>query len=134
MSLSAFAPVSPAELEARLRLHRLPELGPARFKKLLEAFGSASKAISAPASAWRSLGLPLACAEARRSSEIRDGASHALVHHARAFHGVGELIDESHVLRAAISRKGALQRRAERESFDALRSKVDVEFLAGDAP
>src|SRR5476651_684717 len=78
MSLSAVTPVSPAELEARLRLHRLPELGPARFKKLLEAFGSASKAISAPASAWRSLGLPVACAEARRSSEIRDGASHAL--------------------------------------------------------
>ncbi|KPG99495.1 DNA processing protein DprA [Pseudomonas sp. RIT-PI-q] len=78
MSLPAFAPVSPAELEARLRLHRLPELGPVRFKKLLEAFGSASKAISAPASAWRSLGLPLACSEARRSSEIRDGASHAL--------------------------------------------------------
>jgi DNA processing protein len=78
MSLSAVTPVSPAELEARLRLHRLPELGPARFKKLLEAFGSASKAISAPASAWRALGLPLACSEARRSTEIRDGASHAL--------------------------------------------------------
>ena len=55
MSLPAVTPVSPAELEARLRLHRLPELGPARFKKLLEAFGSASKAISAPASAWRCL-------------------------------------------------------------------------------
>src|SRR5471032_349572 len=78
MSLPAFKPVSPAELEARLRLHRLPELGPMRFKKLLEAFGSASAAISAPASAWRALGLPLACAEARRSSEVRDGASHAL--------------------------------------------------------
>ena len=48
MSLSACTSVFPAELEARLRLHRLPELGPARFKKLLEAFGSASKAISAP--------------------------------------------------------------------------------------
>jgi DNA processing protein len=78
MSMLATAPVSPAELEARLRLHRLPELGPARFKKLLEAFGSASKAISAPASAWRALGLPLACSEARRCAEIRDGASHAL--------------------------------------------------------
>ena len=78
MSLPGISPVSPAELEARLRLHRLPELGPARFKKLLEAFGSASKAISAPASAWRALGLPLACSEARRASEIRDGASHAL--------------------------------------------------------
>lgn len=78
MSLSAPPPVSPAELEARLRLHRLPELGPRRFHTLLEAFGSASKAISAPASAWRALGVPAACAEARRSPEIRDGAYHAL--------------------------------------------------------
>jgi DNA processing protein len=78
MSLPTVAPVSPAELEARLRLHRLPELGPVRFKKLLDAFGSASKAISAPASAWRALGLPLACSEARRCAEVRDGASHAL--------------------------------------------------------
>ncbi|PNA03123.1 MULTISPECIES: DNA-processing protein DprA [Pseudomonas] len=70
--------VSPAELEARLRLHRLPEIGPKRFTKLFEAFGCASKAISAPASAWRSLGLPAACAEARRCPGVRDGASHAL--------------------------------------------------------
>ena len=78
MPPSAAIPVSPAELEARLRLHRLPELGPARFRKLLEAFGSASKAISAPASAWRALGLPLACAQARRTAEVRDGANYAL--------------------------------------------------------
>ena len=70
--------ISPAELEARLRLHRLPELGPKRFRVLIEAFGSASKAISAPASAWRSLGLPPISADARRSPEIRDGASAAL--------------------------------------------------------
>ena len=69
---------SPSELEARLRLHRLPELGPKRFRLLIEAFGCASKAISAPASAWRSLGLPAISAEARRSQEIRDGASAAL--------------------------------------------------------
>ena len=78
MTIAVAAPVSPAELEARLRLHRLPDLGPVRFKKLLEAFGSASKAISAPASAWRSLGLPASCAEARRTEDIRDGAYHAL--------------------------------------------------------
>ena len=54
--------VSPAELEARLRLHCLPELGPRRFQRLLQAFGSASAALSAPAAAWRSLGLPAACA------------------------------------------------------------------------
>src|SRR5471032_404520 len=70
--------ISPSELEARLRLHRLPELGSKRFRVLLEAFGSASKAISAPASAWRSLGLPAVSADARRSPEIRDGASEAL--------------------------------------------------------
>lgn len=70
--------LSPAELEARLRLHCLPELGPRRFRKLLSAFDSASAALSAPASAWRSLGLPLACSEARRSPEIRERARLAL--------------------------------------------------------
>jgi DNA processing protein len=78
MPLPESASVPPAELEARLRLHRLPELGPKRFMTLMEAFGSASKAISAPASAWRALGLPATCAEARRVPEIRDGAGHAL--------------------------------------------------------
>ena len=78
MSLPEFASVSPAELEARLRLHRLPELGPKRFMTLMEAFGSASKAVSAPASAWRALGLPATCAEARRHPDVRDGAYHAL--------------------------------------------------------
>ncbi|MFC5696130.1 DNA-processing protein DprA [Pseudomonas sp. GCM10022186] len=70
--------ISPAELEARLRLHRLPELGPARFHRLIQAFGSASAALSAPASAWRSLGLPEASADLRRSPDIRDAAAHAL--------------------------------------------------------
>ena len=32
--------ISPSELEARLRLHRLPEVGPKRFRLLIEAFGS----------------------------------------------------------------------------------------------
>ena len=39
MMLSASTSISPAELEARLRLHRLPEIGPKRFAKLLEALG-----------------------------------------------------------------------------------------------
>ncbi|WP_460159602.1 DNA-processing protein DprA [Pseudomonas sp. S3_F07] len=78
MPLPESASVPPAELEARLRLHRLPDVGPKRFMTLMEAFGSASKAISAPASAWRALGLPATCAEARRAPEIRDGAAHAL--------------------------------------------------------
>lgn len=69
---------SPAELEARLRLHLLPELGPRRFRKLLSAFDNASAALSAPASAWRALGLPAACAEPRRSAEIRERAAATL--------------------------------------------------------
>ncbi|MDR0210389.1 MAG: DNA-processing protein DprA [Pseudomonas putida] len=68
----------PAELEARLRLHRLPEVGPRRFHTLIDAFGDAASALSAPASAWRALGLPAACAEARRSAEVRDGAGAAM--------------------------------------------------------
>ncbi|NBA97000.1 DNA-processing protein DprA [Pseudomonas sp. R5(2019)] len=71
--------LSPSELEARLRLHRLPDVGPCRFRNLINAFGSASKALSAPASAWRALGIPASAAEARRSVEVRDGASAALV-------------------------------------------------------
>lgn len=78
MSQFLCSTISPAELEARLRLHCLPELGPRRFRKLLSAFDSASSALSAPASAWRSLGLPAACAEPRRSAEIRQRAAAAL--------------------------------------------------------
>lgn len=78
MPLFENAVSSPAELEARLRLHRLPEVGPKRFQKLIAAFGSASAALSAPASAWRSLGLPGAAAEARRDPSVRDGASAAM--------------------------------------------------------
>ena len=78
MSLSNCIPLSPAELEARLRLHRLPELGPRRFRTLIQAFGSASAALCTPACAWRALGMPTVCAEARRSPEVRDGASAAL--------------------------------------------------------
>ncbi|TBV00193.1 DNA-processing protein DprA [Phytopseudomonas dryadis] len=75
--MSAASPSS-AELEARLRLHSLPELGPRRFHTLLSAFDSASAALSAPASAWRALGLPATCAEARRSAEVRERARDAL--------------------------------------------------------
>lgn len=70
--------VSPAELEARLRLHCLPELGPRRFRRLLDAFATASAALAAPASAWRALGLPAACAEPRRSAEVRQRAASAM--------------------------------------------------------
>ena len=70
--------VSPAELEARLRLHLLPELGPRRLRKLLSAFPDAASALSAPAAAWRALGLPAACAEPRRSPDVRNRAAAAM--------------------------------------------------------
>ena len=73
-----FPACSPAELEARLRLHRLPEVGQKRFLKLMHAFGGASAALSAPASAWLALGVPQAACDARRSSEVRDGAAAAM--------------------------------------------------------
>jgi len=69
---------SPAELEARLRLHQMPALGPHRFHVLLQAFGSASAALSAPAGAWYSLGIPAASTESRRSPQVREGAAAAL--------------------------------------------------------
>lgn len=78
MPLFEKAAPSPAELEARLRLHRLPEVGPKRLRRLIDAFGSGSAALTAPASAWRALGLPSACSEARRDPNVRDGASAAL--------------------------------------------------------
>ncbi|KAF1050873.1 MAG: DNA processing protein DprA [Stenotrophomonas maltophilia] len=70
--------LSPAELEARLRLHALPELGSRRFRTLIEAFASASAALTAPAAAWRALGLRSSSAEARRTPEVRDSASAVL--------------------------------------------------------
>ena len=65
MSNHHSSPVAPAELEARLRLHRLPDTGLRRFCTLLEAFGSASSALCAPAGAWRALGIPQAAIDAR---------------------------------------------------------------------
>ena len=69
---------SPAELEARLRLHSLPDIGPQRFYRLLDVFASASAALSAPAAAWRALGMPQSSIDARRSDDVRDQALLAL--------------------------------------------------------
>ncbi|MDH1100548.1 DNA-processing protein DprA [Pseudomonas mosselii] len=78
MNPSRSSPCPPAELEARLRLHSLPEIGLRRFHTLIEAFGSASSALSAPASAWQALGLKVASIDARRSPQVRDGALAAM--------------------------------------------------------
>lgn len=59
-----------SETEARLRLHLLPGLGPRRFAALLSAFGDAASAWQAPASAWRALGLPASCIDARNDPEM----------------------------------------------------------------
>ncbi|MDH0304083.1 MULTISPECIES: DNA-processing protein DprA [unclassified Pseudomonas] len=78
MNPSRSSPCPPAELEARLRLHSLPDIGLRRFHTLIEAFGSASSALSAPASAWQALGLKAASIDARRSPQVRDGALAAI--------------------------------------------------------
>ena len=68
---------SSAELEARLRLHSLPDIGPQRFYRLIEVFASAQEAFNAPASAWRAIGMPHSSIEARRSDMVRE---HVLFH------------------------------------------------------
>ncbi|MCE0914411.1 MULTISPECIES: DNA-processing protein DprA [unclassified Pseudomonas] len=78
MNPSRSSPCPPAELEARLRLHSLPDIGLRRFHTLIDAFGSASSALSAPASAWQALGLKDASIDARRSPQVRDGALAAM--------------------------------------------------------
>lgn len=68
----------PAELEARLRLHSVSEIGPRRYFTLISAFGDACSALAAPAGAWRALGLPASCSDARRSARVRSDASAAM--------------------------------------------------------
>lgn len=63
---------SSSELEARLCLHSLPDIGPQRFYKLIEAFGSACAALSASATAWRAVGMPHSSIEARRSAAVHE--------------------------------------------------------------
>lgn len=70
--------LAPAELEARLRLHALPGIGPRRHQRLLACFDSASAALSAPASAWHALAMPETAIAARRSAPVRDSARAAL--------------------------------------------------------
>ena len=77
-SAPAACPLSCTELEARLRVHRLPEIGSARLRKLLDAFGSAESALAASASAWRALGMPAVSSDARRHPEVLAGASAAI--------------------------------------------------------
>ncbi len=78
MPLFANASLPLDELEARLRLHRLPDTGPKRFHQLLETFGSAAEALRGPLSVWRKLNLSSAACEARDSADIKAGAGAAM--------------------------------------------------------
>ena len=57
MNMPVVPACPPAELEARLRLHQLPEVGPRRFHALIDAFGDAASALTAPPA----LGVRWAC-------------------------------------------------------------------------
>lgn len=67
-----------SELEARLRLQLLPEIGPQRFHKLVAHFGSARAALDAPAPQWRSVGCSDLSAQARRNPCIHRDAAAAM--------------------------------------------------------
>lgn len=67
-----------AETRARLALLLLPEIGPRRWRRLLQHFGSAEAALAAPASAWRALGAPAAALEARHGARVRDAVAASL--------------------------------------------------------
>ena len=67
-----------SELEARLRLHVLPEIGPQRFHKLVAHFGSARSALAAPVGQWRGAGGSDASAQARRDPSIHRDAAAAM--------------------------------------------------------
>jgi len=67
-----------AELEARLLLHCLPDIGPAGFHRLIAAFGSAAQALDAPAGAWRSLRFGQATLDARHSPQVHADACAAM--------------------------------------------------------
>ena len=66
------------EIEARLRLHHVPDIGSQRFHKLIAAFGTAVDALQAPASGWRALGLPNSATNARSDPEIIRAATAAM--------------------------------------------------------
>lgn len=67
-----------SELEARLRLQLLPDIGSQRFHKLVAHFGCARSALEASAVQWRGAGCSDASAQARRDSGIHHSAAAAM--------------------------------------------------------
>lgn len=59
-----------AELQARLRLHNLIDIGPQKYRRLLDAFGDAEQACRASASAWREAGVRGASHAALRDPSV----------------------------------------------------------------
>ncbi|EIK97530.1 SMF protein [Pseudomonas sp. M47T1] len=78
MPLFNHAAFSLDEVEARLRLHRLPDTGPKAFHQLIETCGSAAEALRAPRSVWRQAGLSAAACDARDSDPVKLGAQAAM--------------------------------------------------------
>lgn len=70
--------LSTTEIQARLRLHLLPEIGSVRLRKLVTAFGSASQAIAASASGWRALGMPVVSWAARHDAQVNSAVDGAM--------------------------------------------------------
>jgi DNA processing protein len=67
-----------SELEARLRLQLLPDIGSQRFHKLVAHFGCARSALDASAVQWRGAGCSDASGQARRDSGIHHSAAAAM--------------------------------------------------------
>jgi len=67
-----------SELEARLRLQLLPDIGSQRFHKLVAHFGCARSALDASAVQWRGAGCSDASAQARRDPGIHQSAAAAM--------------------------------------------------------
>lgn len=69
---------SPAELQARLLLNSLPQIGPQRFMQLLAHYGDAVSACRASTGDWRALGVPEQAAMARQESALLAAVERAL--------------------------------------------------------
>lgn len=70
--------LSHGELSALVRLHLLPQIGAQRLHLLLNAFGSAASALTAPESAWVALKIPRVSIEQRHSTAISKQVNHVL--------------------------------------------------------
>lgn len=66
------------ELHTRVRLYATPHIGPQRFYQLLQHFGSAQAALSAPAHLWSPLGVPVQCHKQAHSRDSHQQADNTI--------------------------------------------------------